>query len=114
MGRKHYYWKMLTINPYLKNIHVYTKIDGVMVSVLAASVVDRGFESQSDQAKDHKIVSLISKGNDLLAWNPDNVSEWSDLLAWNPDNVSEWRDLLAWNPDNVSEWRDCLFSELAL
>ena len=30
-------------------------IGGVMVSVLASSVVDRGFEPQSDQVKDFKI-----------------------------------------------------------
>ena len=30
-------------------------IGGVMVSMLASSAVDRGFESQSDQIKDYKI-----------------------------------------------------------
>ena len=29
--------------------------DGVMVSVLTLSVVDRGFEARSDQTKDYKI-----------------------------------------------------------
>ena len=31
------------------------RIDGVMVSVLASSVVDREFESLSDQSNDYKI-----------------------------------------------------------
>ena len=44
-----------------------------MVSVLALSVVDRGFESQLDQAKDHKIASLISQSKNWLALNPVTV-----------------------------------------
>jgi hypothetical protein len=31
------------------------RIGGVMVSILASGVVDRGFETQSDQTKDYKI-----------------------------------------------------------
>ena len=33
-------------------IPLINRIDGVMVSVLASSVVDRGFESRSGQIKD--------------------------------------------------------------
>ena len=31
------------------------RIGGVMVSMLASSAVDRGFETRSDQSKDYKI-----------------------------------------------------------
>ena len=47
-------------------------IRDVMVSVLASSVVDRGFELRSSQTKDWE----MSKG--CLARNQDNVSEWGD------------------------------------
>jgi len=59
-----------------------------MVSVLAASVVDRGFEPRSGQIKDYKIgiccyhtvhAALRSKSKDWLILNQDNVSEWSDM-----------------------------------
>ena len=35
-------------------------LDGVMVSVFASSVVDRGFESRSGQTKDYKVVLVAS------------------------------------------------------
>ena len=35
-------------------------IDGVMISVLTSSAVDRGFESRSGQTKDYKIVFVAS------------------------------------------------------
>ena len=63
-------------------------IGGVMVSVLASSVVDRGFEPQSGQTKDYKIdiycfstknAELRKKSKDWLARNQDNVSEWGDM-----------------------------------
>ena len=59
-----------------------------MVSVVAASVGDREFESRSDQTKHYKIgiccfsskhASLNRKSKDWLARNQDNVSEWSDM-----------------------------------
>jgi hypothetical protein len=59
-----------------------------MVSVLASSVVDRGFEPQSGQTKDFKIgmccfsanhAVLRRKSKDWLARNQNNVSEWSDM-----------------------------------
>ena len=44
--------------PYVSsNISIFTidnRISGVMVSVLASSAVDRGFESRSGQAEDYK------------------------------------------------------------
>ena len=52
---------------------VLNRIGGVMVSVLASSALDRGFESQSGQT----IASLRSKSKDWLAWIQDNVSDMS-------------------------------------
>ena len=55
-----------------------------MVSVLASSSVDRGFETRSGQTKDYKNwyllfsakhAALRRKSNDWLARNQDNVSE---------------------------------------
>ena len=63
-------------------------IDGVKVSMLASSVVDRGFEPWSGQTKDYKIgiccfsarhAALRSKSKDWLAWNKNNVSDWGDM-----------------------------------
>ena len=57
---------------------------GVMVSVLASSAVDRGFEPRSGQAKDDKIgiccfsvdhAALRRNNKDCLARNQYNVSE---------------------------------------
>ena len=61
-----------------------------MVSVLASSAVDRGFEPRSGQTKDYKIsiccfsakhAALRRKSKDWLARNQNNVyvSEWSDM-----------------------------------
>ena len=59
-----------------------------MVSVLASSAVDHGFEPQSGQTKDYNIgiccfsakhAALWIKSKDWLAWNQDNVSEWVDI-----------------------------------
>ena len=59
-----------------------------MVSVLASSAVDRGFEPRSDQTKDYTIgiccfsakhAALRRKIKDWLARTQDNVSEWSDM-----------------------------------
>ena len=59
-----------------------------MVSVLAASAVDRGFEPRSSQTKDFKIgiycfstkhTALRRKGKDWFARNQANVSEWDDM-----------------------------------
>ena len=59
-----------------------------MVSMLASSVVDRGFETQSGQTKNYKIAiccfsakheALRKKTKDWLARNQNNVSEWSDM-----------------------------------
>jgi hypothetical protein len=59
-------------------------VGGVIVSMLASSVVDRGFEPRSGQTKDYKIgiccfsdkhSALRRKSKDRLAQNQDNVSE---------------------------------------
>ena len=59
-----------------------------MVSVLASSVVDHGFEPRSGQTKDYKIgiycfsvkhAALRRKSKDLLDRNQNNVSEWRDM-----------------------------------
>ena len=59
-----------------------------MVSVLASSAVDRGFEPQSRETKDYKIgiccfstkhAALRRKSKDWLARNQDNVSESGDM-----------------------------------
>jgi hypothetical protein len=59
-----------------------------MVSVLASSAVDCGFEPRSGQTKDYtngiccfsaKHAALRRKGKDWFARNQDNVSEWSDM-----------------------------------
>ena len=59
-----------------------------MVTVLASSVVDRGFEPRSGQTKDYKIgiccfsakhAALRRNSKDWLARNQNNVSVWSDM-----------------------------------
>jgi hypothetical protein len=69
-----------------RNAH--NRISGVMVSLLALSALDSGFEPQSGQTKDYKIgiccfsakhAALRRKSKDWLARNLNNVSEWSDM-----------------------------------
>jgi hypothetical protein len=59
-----------------------------MVSVLASSEVDRGFELRSDQTKDYKIgiccfsarhIALRRKSKDWMSRNQDNVSGWEEM-----------------------------------
>jgi hypothetical protein len=69
--------------------HAYQRLIGsVIVSGLASSAVDRGFESRSGQTKDYQLVcvaynakhaELRRKSKDWLARNQDNVSEWCDM-----------------------------------
>ena len=64
-----------------------TRIGGVMISMLALSAVDRGFESRSGQTKDYKIGicrystkhAALRRRAKRLAQNQDNVSKWSDM-----------------------------------
>ena len=59
-----------------------------MVSVLASSAVDRGFETRSGQTKDYKIgiccfsakhAASRRKSKDWLARNQNNMSEWNNI-----------------------------------
>ena len=59
-----------------------------MVSMLASSMVDRGFETLSGLAKDNKIgicyfsakhAALRSKSKDCMAQNQDNAYKWGDM-----------------------------------
>ena len=61
---------------------------GVMVSMLASSAVDYGFEPRSGQTKDYKIgiccftakyTALRSKNKYFLTRDQDNVSEWNNI-----------------------------------
>ena len=65
------------------------RVDGVIVSVLISSVVDRGLESRSGQTTGYDIViccfstkhaALMRNSKDCLARIEDNVSEWSDMF----------------------------------
>ena len=68
-----------------------------MVSVLASSAVDRGFDPRSGQTKDYEIgiccfsakhPALRSKSKDWLARNQNNVSEWSDMSTRRLDSAN--------------------------
>jgi hypothetical protein len=71
------------------NILYIQSIGGVMVSVLAVSEVDHGFDPPSSQTKDYNIgiccfsaakhAALSRKSKDLLTWSQNNVSEWGDM-----------------------------------
>ena len=70
------------------NINQKHRIGGVMISVLASSAVDRGFEPWSSETKYYAIgiccfsakhAALRRKSKDWLARNQNNVSEWSDI-----------------------------------
>ena len=59
-----------------------------MISVLATSAVDRGFEARLGQTNDNKTgiccfsathAALRRKNKDWLTRNQNNVSEWSDM-----------------------------------
>jgi hypothetical protein len=64
------------------------RIGGVMVSMLASSVVDCRFEPRSGKTKDYTIgiccfsakhAAFRRKSKDWFARNQDNVSEWRDM-----------------------------------
>ena len=64
------------------------RIGGVMVNVLASSVVNRGFKTMSGQTKYYNIgmccfsakhAVLRRKSKDWFARNQNNVPEWSDM-----------------------------------
>jgi hypothetical protein len=64
------------------------RIGNVMVSVLASSAIDCGYDPRSGQTKEYKIgmccfsaknAALRRKSKDWLDRNQNNVSEWSDI-----------------------------------
>ena len=72
---------------------IWNLIGGVMVSVIAAIVVDRGFEPRSAQTKDYEIgmccfsakhAAIRRKNKDWLARNQNSVSKWSDISTRRP------------------------------
>jgi hypothetical protein len=69
-------------------IKIGNRIGSVMVSVLASSAIDCGYEPRSGQTKEYKFgiccfsakkASLRRNSKDWLARNQNNVSEWSDI-----------------------------------
>ena len=82
------YWPLYIYIEFTLNLRCSNRIGGVMISVLASSVVDRGFKPQSGQNKDYKIdiccfsakhTALRSKSKDWLAQIQNDVSEGTDL-----------------------------------
>ena len=82
---KGFIWNCIRL---LYNRYCHNHIVGVMVSMLASSVVDREIELRSDQTKDYEIgiccfsakqAELRRKSKDWLARNQDNVSKWGDM-----------------------------------
>jgi hypothetical protein len=85
-------YQMLSCVSCLKEYESYcfrmNRIGGVMVSMLASSAVDRGFEHRSGQTKDYKIgtccfsakhAALRKKSKYWLAWN--HVYPWTVVLV---------------------------------
>jgi hypothetical protein len=71
-----------------KLIKIGNRIGSVMVSVLASSAIDCGYEPRSGQTKEYTIgiccfsaknVSLRRKSKDWLARNQNNVPQWNDI-----------------------------------
>jgi hypothetical protein len=56
---------------------VFNRIGGVVVSMLASSVVDHGFEPRAGFSDKH--VVLRGRSKDWLARNQDNMPEWPDM-----------------------------------
>ena len=83
------WWKTkYVIIPFLLLLGQANHTGGIMVSVLASSSVDRGFQPRSGQTKDYKIgiccfsakhAALRRKSKDWLVRNQNNVTEWSDM-----------------------------------
>ena len=82
------YLCVLNIVGFVSTSTLLDHIGGVMVSVLASSAIDRGFEPRSGQTKDYEIgiccfcakyTTFWRKSKDWLTQIQDNVSEWSDM-----------------------------------
>ena len=85
----HYYVKRICMDDLIK-LYIPYRLDGVIVSVLASSAVDRAWvRARSGQTKDYdeigiccfsaKHAALRRKNKDWSARNQNNVSEWSDM-----------------------------------
>ena len=116
------------------NTFITHRTGGVMVSVLASSEVDRGFEPRSGQPKDYNIciwffsakhAELRRKSKDWLAQNENNRPEWSDtstcglLFQWASTikiQLSVLADLtiISLIINLFSPWYSWKFAELAL
>ena len=78
----------IVLSVFLITSSKFNRVGGVMVSVLASSAVDGGFELRSRQTEDDKIgiccfsdehATLWRKSRDWLARNQNNVSERGDM-----------------------------------
>jgi len=88
----------LWLHPIWNNWHlicsikvIFGLISGVMVRVLAKSVVDGWFKAWSGQTKHYEIdlycfsakhTALRRKRQDWFAQNQNNVSEWNNIYSW--------------------------------
>jgi hypothetical protein len=77
---------MLIIDNQIVTVKCRDRISGVMISVLASSVVDQGFESLSVQTKDFAIgiccffaKHAALRKNTWMSRNQNNVSEWGNM-----------------------------------
>jgi hypothetical protein len=73
-----------------------SRIDGVLVCVLASGAVDCGFEPRSGQTKDYKIGICCFSGKYVVLWRKGNASseifqlyhgENKLIFKWNDDGV---------------------------
>ena len=89
---KSYYHTIMTMTASIGRSEPYhttmNSIGGAMVSVLAASMIDRLFDPRLGKTRDStigicyfssKLTALMSKNTDWLAWNHNNVSELGDM-----------------------------------
>jgi hypothetical protein len=106
---------------------LFSRIGGVIVSVLLSSAVDHGFEPRSGQTKDYKIgicclsakhATLRRKSKDWLAWNEDNVSEWGDMsicrLLFRWASTIKIAELGLANNHSITQFVFCLLSRINL
>ena len=59
-------------------IHAYNHIGGIIVSVLASSAIDRGFEPRSGQTKDYKLgICYFSANHTALRRKSNQNNKWT-------------------------------------
>jgi hypothetical protein len=113
---------LYTLNWSLFFPNITNHIGGIMVSLLASSVVEHGFEPPSGQTKDYEIdiccfsakhAALKRKSKDWLARNHDSVSKWGDMsICKTVVSVRLW--CLTSLSNFFQLYRGGCFSELAL